>query len=63
MEYIFNSIVAQRNGYKYNVDEEDFAAGAVFKYSVGGITIKLAYSYTDFVHLNTVHRALNGFGS
>jgi hypothetical protein len=63
MEYIFNNMVTQINGYKYNVDEEDFAAGAVFKYSVGGITIKLAYSYTDLVRLNTVHRASIGFGA
>ena len=62
MEYVFNNMVALRGGYKYNVDEGGFAAGAGFKYSVGGITTKLDYSYTDFGRLNAVHRASIGFG-
>jgi hypothetical protein len=62
MEYVFNNMVAQRGGYKYNVDEGGFAVGAGFKYSVGGITTKLDYSYTDFGRLNAVHRASIGFG-
>jgi hypothetical protein len=62
MEYVFNNMIALRSGYKYNVDEGGFAAGAGFKYSVGGITTKLDYSYTDFGRLNTVHRASIGFG-
>ena len=62
MGYVLKDRVALRVGYKYNVDEGSFAAGAGFKYTVGGITTKLDYSYTDFGLLNAVHRASIGFG-
>ena len=62
MEYVFNGMIALRGGYKYNIDEGGFAAGAGFKYSVAGIMTKLDYSYTDFGRLNAVHRASIGFG-
>ena len=56
LEYLFMDMFALRTGYKTNYDEEGFAAGFGFNYTVGGVNMKLDYAYTAFGVFSAVNR-------
>lgn len=55
-EYWFKGMIALRSGYKFNYDEEGFAAGFGFKQSLGGVEVKLDYAYSDMVTFDAGNR-------
>jgi hypothetical protein len=55
-EYWYNDLVALRGGYKFNYNEESFSLGAGLKHSIGGMSVKLDYSYSDFEIFDPVSR-------
>lgn len=55
-EYWYMDMIALRAGYKFNYDEESLTAGIGFKSSVGGVDIKIGYSYADFDVFDAVNR-------
>ena len=62
IEYWLMDLIALRSGYKFNYDEESFAAGVGFKISLGGMAGTIDYSYTDFgSYLGSVNRFSFGF--
>ncbi len=55
-EYAWNELFQIRLGYKLNVDEEGFTAGAGVLAPVGGIQAGVDYSFAEFGRLGGVHR-------
>lgn len=55
-EYLFMNMLALRAGYKFNYDEEGFTGGLGFKSNLGGLNIKIDYSYSEFGVFNAVNR-------
>ncbi|NOY57431.1 MAG: PorV/PorQ family protein [Calditrichaeota bacterium] len=55
-EYWFMDMFAIRAGYKFNYDEESLTGGVGFKSNLGGIDVKIGYSYSDFGVFDAVNR-------
>ena len=55
-EFWFMDILALRAGYKYNYDEEGLTGGVGFKYSMGGLGVKIGYSYSPMDVFDSVNR-------
>ena len=45
-EFLYANMLAIRGGYKTNYDEESFSMGFGIKYDVGGIGLRVDYSYS-----------------
>ena len=56
VEYAWNNMLFARAGYKFNVDEESFSAGAGFVAPVSFTTIQADYAFADFGRIGGVHR-------
>ena len=55
-EYWFMNMLAVRAGYKSNYDVEGLTAGIGAKYGVGGVNLKVDYSYSDFGAFDAINR-------
>lgn len=61
-EYWYNNMIALRAGYKFNYDEEGLTAGVGFQQTVGGLAVKIDYSYGAANQLNSINRFSIGIG-
>lgn len=55
-EYTLMNMISLRAGYKFNYDEESFSGGVGFNYGVGGLKVKLDYSYSMMDVFDAVNR-------
>jgi len=55
-EFLFADLFAIRAGYKTNYDQESFSMGFGVKYNVGGIGLRVDYSYSDLGVFEGVNR-------
>jgi hypothetical protein len=55
LEYVYQSMVSLRAGYRFNYDNEDWSIGAGFSLNNVGIDGTLDYSYTNFKFLTGTH--------
>ena len=55
-EFTFADMLSLRGGYKTNYDEESFSLGFGVKYNVGGIGLRIDYSYSDVGVFEGVNR-------
>lgn len=56
LEYWWDSLLALRGGYRFNVDEESFAVGAGLALPFRVLELNLDVSYTDFGRLGSASR-------
>ena len=59
-EYLFADLLAVRAGYKTNYDEEALSMGFGVKYAVGGIGLRIDYSYSQLGAFDGVSRITIG---
>ena len=59
-EYWFMNMFALRGGYKFNYDEESLSGGIGIKSKLGGLGLRVEYSYSDFGVFNAVNRVSLG---
>ena len=59
-EYLYANLLAIRAGYKTNYDEEALSMGFGVNYSVGGIGLKIDYSYSQLGVFDGVSRITIG---
>ena len=59
-EYLFADLLAVRAGYKTNYDEEALSMGFGVKYAVGGIGLRIDYSYSQLGSFDGVSRITIG---
>ncbi len=55
-EYTLLNMIALRAGYKFNYDEEGLTAGLGLNSDLGGLKIKIGYTYSDFGVFDSVSR-------
>ena len=60
-EYSMNNRIFLRGGYKFNYEEESFAAGGGLSLPVSGYNLAIDYAFSDFGILGDVHRFSLGF--
>lgn len=61
LEYSLFDVFFIRGGYKINREEENVSFGGGLEIPVGGFTLKIDYSYSNFVHLSDPVRYSIGF--
>jgi long-subunit fatty acid transport protein len=56
VEYAWRNILFLRGGYKLNVEEQDFTAGAGVQLPLGIADVAFEYAYANFARLGSSHR-------
>jgi len=56
VEYVWNSLLSLRGGYKFNVDEQNFSLGAGVDVPISIAKFTFDYSFSNFERLGSVHR-------
>lgn len=56
LEYSYNEILNLRGGYKVNLDEQSFTAGAGVKLPLGIANVAVDYAFAQFSRLGSTHR-------
>jgi hypothetical protein len=55
-EYAFGGFLAFRGGYRFNYAEGNLSLGIGFARNIGGLGVRLDYSYVSFANLESPHR-------